>query len=109
VERAERSEEGWYLPELLRLQGELQLIAGAPPEVPAERFRRSLDLARFQKALSWELRASMSLSRLYGKESHWSVAPDVLASVYDRFNEGLATADLREARDLLNRSRNRPR
>jgi predicted ATPase len=103
LERAERTEERWYLPELWRLRGELLLQAGASgaTEVAADCFSQSRQWAQQQKALAWELRAAMSLARLWRDQGRGEAAGQVLASVYDRFAEGFATADLRAARALL--------
>jgi predicted ATPase/DNA-binding winged helix-turn-helix (wHTH) protein len=98
VQLAEISDEAWYLPELLRLKGELRQAT----EPPAEHdFLRSLDLARRQGALSWELRAATSLARLYLSGSRRNAARDLLAPAYARFTEGFETADLVAARCLL--------
>jgi predicted ATPase len=64
-------------------------------------FRQVLDVARRQKAKSWELRAAMSLSRLWQRQSKRDAARQVLAEVYGRFTEGFDTADLQEAKRLL--------
>jgi hypothetical protein len=101
VERAERSDEAWYLPELLRIKGELQRTGSAPTTGDAEQhFLRSLHLAHRQGALSWELRAATSLARLY-QDSRQEEARNVLAPVSSRFTEGFDTADLKEAKALL--------
>ena len=64
--RAEQTEAGWYLAELLRTKGELRLLEGVPSAAAnAEAcFQQALDVARRQNALSWELRAATSLARL---------------------------------------------
>jgi predicted ATPase len=66
-----------------------------------EHFLRTLDWARRQDALSWELRAATGLARLWKDQRQAAKARELLRSVYDRFTEGFATADLREARSLL--------
>jgi predicted ATPase/DNA-binding winged helix-turn-helix (wHTH) protein len=101
VERAERSDEAWYLPELLRLNGEVLQAASAPPPAVEQYFLRSLDLAHRQGALSWELRAATSLMRLYHRDGRQTQARDILTSVYQRFTEGFETADLIDAKHLL--------
>ena len=63
-------------------------------------FRQALDWARRQGALSWELRAAMSLARLLHDRDRIG-ARDLLASIYDRFTEGFGTADLITAKQLL--------
>jgi len=105
VERAERSDEAWYLPELLRIKGELQRAGSAPNTGDAEQhFLRSLHLAHRQGALSWELRAATSLARLYQGDSRQEEARNVLAPVCSRFTEGFETADLSEAERVLQQS-----
>jgi predicted ATPase/DNA-binding winged helix-turn-helix (wHTH) protein len=91
LERAERTGERWYLPELLRLRGELLLRSNASAE---GLFARSLELAREQDALSWELRVSMSRVRMAPEDQ---AAKSALADTLARFNEGFDTADLRAA------------
>jgi predicted ATPase len=103
LERAERTEERWYLPELFRLRGELLLRAGGSgaAALASECFARSLEWAQKQKALSWELRCATSLARLWRDQGRSEAARELLAPVYDRFTEGFATADLRAAKSLL--------
>ncbi len=103
LERAERTEERWYLPELFRLRGELLLRAGGSgaAALASECFARSIDWAQKQKALSWELRCATSLARLWRDQGRSEAARELLAPVYDRFTEGFATADLRAAKSLL--------
>jgi predicted ATPase len=62
---------------------------------------QALDVARLQGALSWELRAAMSLARLWSGQQPASQAGEMLASVYLRFTEGFGTADLIAAMGLL--------
>ena len=102
VKSAEMDEEGWCLPELYRLKGECLLVEGGPHSSAAAKrlFLQSLDLAHQQKALSWELRAAISLARCEKRSSekdHFAR----LSSVYDQFTEGFHTADLRQAQELL--------
>ena len=66
-----------------------------------ERFRQALDRARQQGALSWELRAAVSLARLLADEGRPAEAEGILQPVYDRFTEGFGTADLKKAREVL--------
>jgi predicted ATPase len=69
--------------------------------VAEDHFRRSLDLARRQGALSWELRTAMSLARSQRHQGRIGEARDLLTSVYGRFTEGFGTADLQSAKRLL--------
>jgi predicted ATPase len=103
IAQCERTEELWCLPELLRLKGDLVAQDGAPGCVQAaERcFIRSLDLARCQQALSWELRTATSLARLHLAEGRPAEARAALAPVHDRFSEGFARPDLMRAAALL--------
>jgi predicted ATPase/DNA-binding winged helix-turn-helix (wHTH) protein len=103
IERSEHTEERWLIAELLRIKGELLLLQGAPGAAAAAEghFRQALDWARRQGALSWELRTASSLARLWRDQHRVTEARALLGSVYDRFTEGFATADLREARSLL--------
>ncbi len=101
--RAERDEERWYMAEFMRIKGELLRLDDTPrAKRDAEaQFRRSLDCARQQEALSWELRTSMSLARLHQEQGQIVEARDALAPVYGRFKEGFQTADLKAARALI--------
>jgi DNA-binding winged helix-turn-helix (wHTH) protein len=86
----------------LRLQGELLLCQTVPDVARAEAcFGQALTIARRQQAKSWELRAAMSLSRLWQQQGQRQAAYDLLAPIYDWFTEGFDTADLQEARALL--------
>jgi len=90
--------------ELYRLQGEL-LLKGAgrkrKAETPEACFRQALEVARQQQAKSLELRAAMSLSRLWQQQGKRDAARQLLPEVYAWFSEGLDTVDLQEARTLL--------
>jgi predicted ATPase len=96
--------ERWWEAELHRLRGQLSLAQGpgSPAAVEAEdSLREALDRARGQRAKWLELRAALSLSRLWGDRGKREQARDLLAEVYGRFTEGFDTADLREAQALL--------
>ena len=103
VERAERNEEGWCIADLLRIKGELMLQEAAPgaASAAAALFRRSIDIARAQSAVSWELRAATSLARLQREQGRDADARESLMPIYARFTEGFATADLKDAKRLL--------
>jgi len=98
--RAVRSDAFWWMPELLRVKGEV-LLSLADTTAAADHFHRSLDLAHRQGALSWELRAAMSLGRLDHAHGRLREARHRLGSVYERFTEGFETPDLQAARRLL--------
>jgi len=111
-----------YLAELYRIQGELLLVqstsralsrpapagrdaleASPPGIAQAEAcFHQSIKIARKQKAKSWELRAVMSLARLYQNQDKEEQARNLLVEIYSGFTEGFDTADLRDAKALLN-------
>jgi predicted ATPase len=89
-------------PELYRLQGELLLTQTIPDAPQAEVcFQQALDIARCQEAKSLELRAAMSLSRLWQQQGKGKEARELLAPIYSWFTEGFDTADLQEAKALL--------
>jgi predicted ATPase len=95
-----------YAAELYRLQGALLLQQAVPDAAQAETcFQQALDIARQQQAKSWELRAATSLARLWQSQGKRQDAYDVLASVYAWFTEGFDTADLQEAKTLLDELR----
>jgi tetratricopeptide (TPR) repeat protein len=99
---AEQSESLWCMPEVLRTKGSI-LAKHDPPALAAaeHHFVRSLEWARRQQALSWELRAAISLAELWRGQQRVAEARELLDSVYARFTEGFATADLQHARTLL--------
>jgi predicted ATPase/DNA-binding winged helix-turn-helix (wHTH) protein len=101
--RSARNEERWYVAEFLRIKGELLRVEDTPRAMreAEDQFRRSLDCARQQEALSWELRTSISLARLHEAQGQIIEARDALAPVYTRFKEGFQTADLKAAKALL--------
>jgi predicted ATPase/DNA-binding winged helix-turn-helix (wHTH) protein len=101
--RSDSNEERWCVAEFLRIKGELVLREGAPQAATAaeEHFLQSLDWARRQGALSWELRTSTSLARLQQDQGRIAEARSLLQSVYDRFSEGFETADLKTAKAFL--------
>ena len=103
LELAEKNEEHWCLPELLRIKGEIIRSDGSANAASAAEdcFRQALDWARRQGALSWELRAATSLARLWHRNGRTAEADDLLSAVYDRFTEGFDTVDLKTAAALL--------
>jgi predicted ATPase len=94
---------GWYAPELLRIKGEVLLRQAADQSALAAEdcFNQAAQMARAQGALFWELRVALSVARLRVSQGRHHEARAPLASVYDRFTEGFATADLQAARTLL--------
>src|SRR5262249_35090083 len=87
-------------PETLRLRGELRLKQGNTELAEAD-FREAIALAQKMGAKAWELRATMSLSRLLDKQGCRDEARAILADIYSWFTEGFDTADLKEAKALL--------
>ena len=89
--------------ELHRLHGELLLQQAIPdtPQAAEACFHQALDVARHQQAKSWELRAAMSLARLWQQQGKRAAAYELLAPIYGWFTEGFDTADLQEAKALL--------
>jgi class 3 adenylate cyclase/predicted ATPase len=102
LDHVERSGIVYYEPEVHRLEGELRLRLDTADKQRAEAsFNRALEIARNQQAKSWELRAAMSLARLWGERGRRTEAHELLAPVYGWFTEGFDTADLKEAKALL--------
>jgi predicted ATPase len=101
--RSEQNEEGWCVAELLRIKGDLLLLESKPEGRAAseDHYRRALDWADRQGALSWELRAATSLARLWRDQGRPAEGMAVLQPVYDRFTEGFDMADLQAAKALL--------
>jgi predicted ATPase len=98
----EQQEERWWEAEVCRLRGVLLLRQTGTPQAEAEAWlQRALDVARRQEAKSLELRAAMSLSRLWQQEGKRDEAHALLAPIYGWFTEGFDTVDLREAKALL--------
>ena len=92
------------LAEAYRLQGEFLLRQATPDAARAETcFHHALTVARHQQAKSWELRAAVSLSRLWQQQGKRDEARELLAPIYGWFTEGFDTADLQEAKELLRR------
>jgi class 3 adenylate cyclase/predicted ATPase len=94
--------ERWYEAEVVRIAGEIALkLPHLRPSQAEEYFERALTVARMQQARSWELRAAMSMARLWRSQGKRNEARDLLAPVYGGFTEGFDTYDLREAKVLL--------
>ena len=98
----EQQEERWWEAEIYRLRGVLLLRQTGTSQAEAETWlQRALDVARRQEAKSLELRAAMSLVRLWQQQGKRTGAYNLLAPIYGWFTEGFDTADLQEARALL--------
>jgi predicted ATPase len=97
----DKGERRWEA-ELYRLWGELLLACSAEQHAKAETcFHKALDVARPQQAKSWELRVATSLARLWQHQGKRAEAHALLAPIYGWFTEGFDTADLQEAKALL--------
>jgi predicted ATPase len=98
--------ETWYEAEVYRASGEIALLAPQSAIAKAEAaFERALAIARTQQARSCELRAAMSMARLWRDQSKRDKALELLAPIYAWFTEGFGTCDLREAKALLDELR----
>jgi predicted ATPase len=98
----ETTKERWCEAEVHRIAGEIALMS---PERDAAKarpyFERALAVARQQQAKSWELRAAMSMARLWRDQGKPQQARELLAPIYGWFTEGFDTRDLKEAKALL--------
>jgi class 3 adenylate cyclase/predicted ATPase len=102
IDKVEISKEKWCEAEAHRIAGEVELKSPEPDAVKAQAyFERALAVARAQQAKSWELRAAMSMARLWRDQGKRDEARDFLAPVYGWFTEGFDTVDLKEATALL--------
>jgi predicted ATPase len=98
----ERNKGPWWEAELHRITGELVLAQRGDGHAEAEKaFSQALGIARHQEAKSLELRAAMSLARLWQAQGKANEARDLLTPIYGWFTEGFDTADLKEAKALL--------
>jgi len=103
----EQTDERHWEAELYRLKGELLLMQGHDAEAEASLhqaescFQHAVEVARRQSAKSWELRATVSLCRLWQVQGRMDEARQMLAEVYGWFTEGFDTPDLQEAKALL--------
>ena len=98
----ETTKERWFEAEANRMAGEIALKSPEPDAAKAEAyFERALSVARQQQAKSWELRAAMSMARLWRDQGKRDEARELLAPVYGWFTEGFDTLDLKEAKKLL--------
>ncbi|HSX80127.1 MAG TPA: hypothetical protein VLQ80_16340 [Candidatus Saccharimonadia bacterium] len=97
-----QTEERYYEAEIHRLKGVLLLqLSSANHLEAASCFHHAISIAQNQQAKSWELRAAMNLARLWQQQDRRQEAYNLLAPVYEWFTEGFDTADLQEAKALL--------
>ena len=102
ITAVETTKESWYEAEVNRVAGEVALKMPEPDAANAEAyFERALAVARQQQAKSWEVRAAMSMARLWRDQGKPHQARDLLAPIYGWFTEGFDTRDLKEAKALL--------
>jgi predicted ATPase len=102
VTAAETTKATWFEAEVNRIAGEIALLSPKPDAAKAETyFEHALAIARAQQAKSWELRAAMSMARLWRDQGKRDEARELLAPVYGWFAEGFDTRDLKEAKGLL--------
>jgi predicted ATPase len=102
VTLAEQTEERYYEAELHHLKGELLLQQSSENQTEAEScFQQAISIAQNQSAKSWELRAATSLARLWRSQGKREEARELLEPVYSWFTEGFDTADLIDAKALL--------
>jgi class 3 adenylate cyclase/predicted ATPase len=102
IAHIERTKERWWEAEVYRIAGEIALMPPQRDEAKAQAyFDRALSIARPQQAKSWELRAAMSLARLWRDQDKPLQAHELLAPVYGWFTEGFDTRDLTQAKALL--------
>jgi class 3 adenylate cyclase/predicted ATPase len=98
-----RTGERWFEAEVHRLRGELHRSSAQPRDLPSAEacFHRAIEIARGQEARLWELRASLSLARLWQSQARPAEARALLAPIYDWFSEGFELRELVEAKALL--------
>jgi predicted ATPase len=101
IEKVERSKEKWCEAEVHRIAGEIALKSQPDAAKAEKHFERALAVARQQQAKSWELRAAMSMARLWRDQGKRDEARELLTPVYGWFTEGFDTLDLKEAKALL--------
>jgi predicted ATPase len=98
----ERTGNVTWEPEVHRLTGDLLLRRNpSAPDQAEVSYQRAIERARSQEAKSWELRAATSLARLWRNQGKRAEARELLAPIYDWFTEGFDTADLKDAKALL--------
>ena len=102
LEAASTAGERWYEPELLRFKAKMLLALPDQRASEAEQcLRAAIALAQQQEAQFWELRAAVALAKLWARQGRRDEGRDLLAPCYARFTEGFDTADLKEAKTLL--------
>jgi predicted ATPase len=106
---AKEHENLWQEAEIYRLKGEFLLHRrDANPAEAQDCLERAIEIAHKQSAKSWELRATTSLARLLAAQGRHDDARTMLAAIYNWFTEGFDTADLKDAKALLEELQARP-
>jgi predicted ATPase len=103
IGRSEEDEERWHIAEFLRIKGELFRLQDGPSAIEAavDSFQQSIEWARTQSVISWELRAALSLARLRVTQMRTAEARELMISTLAKFKEGFETADLMAAKAFL--------
>ena len=100
ISKCESGDEKWQHAELLRIRGEINLLAGEVGRAEVD-FQRGLEIARAQEARSWELRNALSLARVFMNQKRTDEARKLLVPLHARFSEGAESLDLVTASELL--------
>ena len=98
---AEKNDDRCHEAELYRLKGELHLAESRDETAAEDCFRQAIETARRQQSKGWELRATMSLARLWHRQGRRDEARHALAAVYGTYTEGFTTPDLVDAKALV--------
>jgi predicted ATPase len=102
IKAAEITKERWQEADIHRVAGEIELLSAEPNTAKAEEcFQHALAVARAQQAKSWELRAAMSIARLWRDQGKRQESRNHLAAIHGWFTEGFDTLDLKQAKTLL--------
>ena len=102
IKAIDTTKENWWHSEVSRIAGEISLLSSGPDVTEAQGyFARALAVARGQGSVSLELRAAVSMARLWRDQGKVEDAVDLLAPIYNRFTEGFGTSDLKDAKALL--------
>jgi predicted ATPase len=101
LKAAEQSNNRCYEAELLRLKGEVLRLDHRGVARAEQYFRKSLEVARRQKSLSWELRTATSLARLLRDQQKTAEALSLMTGIYQQFDQGFSTPDLQDAKTLI--------
>jgi predicted ATPase len=98
---AEKNDDRCHEAELYRLKGELLLAESCDQPAAEKCFRQAIETAQHQQSRAWELRATMSLARLWQRQGRREEARAALVAIYGTYTEGFTTPDLVDAASLL--------